>query len=118
MDADGYLTIHDRIKDMLISGGENVYPAEIENVILGHPKVADVAGIGIPSARWGERAFAVVVASDETLTEAEVMRHCEGRLARFKQPRGAAFVREIPRNPTGKPLKRILREQFPGPAPE
>ena len=118
VDADGFVTIHDRLKDMLISGGENVYPAEIENIVLGHPGVADVAVIGVPSARWGESPFAVVVAKDEGLTQAEVLKHCEGKLARYKLPCGAAFVPEIPRNPTGKPLKRILREQFPGPAPE
>lgn len=118
VDADGFLTIHDRVKDMLISGGENVYPAEIENAILRHDKVADVAVIGMPSARWGESAFAVVVAKDDSLTEADIFAHCQNHLARFKQPRGVAFVGEIPRNPTGKPLKRILREQFPGPAPE
>mgnify|MGYP003670195732 CR=1 FL=1 len=118
VDEDGFLTIHDRIKDMLISGGENVYPAEIENVLLSHDKVGDVAVIGMPSKRWGESAFAVVVAKDAELSEAELLQHCEGKLARYKQPRGVAFVTEIPRNPTGKPLKRLLREQFPGPAAE
>jgi acyl-CoA synthetase (AMP-forming)/AMP-acid ligase II len=118
IDADGFITIHDRIKDMVISGGENVYPAELENVIMGHPGVADVAVIGMPSERWGESPFAVVVRKDANLSEADVLKFCDGRLARFKQPKGAAFVEAIPRNPTGKPLKRILREQFPGPAPE
>lgn len=118
IDEDGFVTIHDRLKDMLISGGENVYPAEIENVILQHDMVADVAVIGLPSPRWGESAFAVVVPKDASLTERDILAHCEGKLARFKQPRGAAFVTEIPRNPTGKPLKRILRDRFPGPAPE
>ncbi|MBT3536817.1 MAG: long-chain-fatty-acid--CoA ligase [Rhodospirillaceae bacterium] len=117
-DADGFITIHDRVKDMVISGGENVYPAELENVIMGCPGVGDVAVIGQASARWGESPFAVVVRSDENLTEADVLKHCDGKLARFKQPKGATFVDEIPRNPTGKPLKRVLREQFPGPARE
>jgi acyl-CoA synthetase (AMP-forming)/AMP-acid ligase II len=117
-DADGFITIHDRVKDMVISGGENVYPAELEDVIMGCPGVADVAVIGQQSERWGESPFAVVVRNDENLSEADVLKHCDGKLARFKQPKGAVFIDEIPRNPTGKPLKRILREQFPGPARE
>ncbi len=117
-DEDGFVTIHDRVKDMIISGGENVYPAEIENVISNHPGVVDVAVIGQPSERWGESPFAVVVKKDDDLNEAAVLQHCDGKLAGFKQPKGVAFIDEIPRNPTGKPLKRILREQFPGPARE
>ena len=116
-DEDGFVTIHDRVKDMIISGSENVYPAELENVILGHPGVADVAVIGMPSERWGESPLAVVVtAKDHSVSEADVLQHCDGKLARFKQPKGAVFINEIPRNPTGKPLKRILRQQFPDPA--
>ncbi|MBT3534863.1 MAG: AMP-binding protein, partial [Rhodospirillaceae bacterium] len=117
-DKDGFITIHDRVKDMIISGGENVYPAELENVITSHPGVADVAVIGMDSERWGESPFAVVVRKDEDLTETDILRHCDGKLARFKLPKGAVFIDEIPRNPTGKPLKRLLRDQFPGPAPE
>ena len=117
-DEDGFITIHDRSKDMVISGGENVYPAEIENVIRGCEGVADVAVIGQPSERWGESPFAVVVRKDDNLTETDILKHCDGKLARFKQPKGATFIEEIPRNPTGKPLKRILREQFPGPSAE
>jgi O-succinylbenzoate-CoA ligase len=118
VDEDGFVYIQDRKKDMIISGGENVYPAEVENVILGHPGVADVAVIGQPSKKWGESGFAVVVRADDALTEDDVLGHCQGKLARFKQPRGAAFVEAIPRNPSGKALKRILRDQFPGPAAE
>jgi acyl-CoA synthetase (AMP-forming)/AMP-acid ligase II len=118
MDADGFVTIHDRIKDMVISGGENVYPAEIENVLLQHDGVADVAVIGQPSETWGESTFAVVVRKDESTTEADIMKYCDGKMAPFKAPKGVAFIDVIPRNPTGKPLKRVLREQFPGPAPE
>ncbi len=117
-DAEGFITIHDRVKDMIISGGENVYPAELENVIATQEGVADVAVIGRDSERWGESPFAVVVAKNEGLTEADILKHCDGKLARFKQPKGVAFIDEIPRNPTGKPLKRLLRELFPGPAPE
>jgi O-succinylbenzoate-CoA ligase len=118
VDKEGFVYIQDRIKDMVISGGENVYPAEIENVILGNPKVGEVAVIGQPSAKWGESAFAVVVRKDATLTEREVLDWCQGKLARFKQPRAVGFIDVIPRNPSGKVLKRLLREQFPGPAPE
>jgi O-succinylbenzoate-CoA ligase len=116
MDEDGFVYIQDRIKDMIISGGENVYPAEIENVILSHPAVAEVAVIGQPSERWGESPFAVVVARNDSVSVADILSHCDGKLARFKMPKGAAFVETIPRNPSGKVLKRVLREEFPGPA--
>jgi len=115
-DEDGFVYIQDRIKDMIISGGENVYPAEIENVISAHPEIAEVAVIGQPSERWGESPFAVVVRKDDSLTEADVLKFCDGKLARFKLPKGATFIGTIPRNPSGKVLKRLLREQFPGPA--
>jgi acyl-CoA synthetase (AMP-forming)/AMP-acid ligase II len=118
MDEEGFVTIQDRIKDMIISGGENIYPAEIENVLLQHPAIVDAAVIGQDSPKWGESPLAVVVTKEAGLTESEVLAHCDGKLARFKLPRGAVFVDEIPRNPSGKILKRVLREQFPGPAPE
>jgi acyl-CoA synthetase (AMP-forming)/AMP-acid ligase II len=118
MDADGFIYVQDRIKDMLISGGENIYPAEIENVILAHPGVREVAVIGMPSAKWGESPLAVVVKAEEGLTPDEVIRFCEGKLGRFKLPKGVVFAEEIPRNPSGKVLKRVLREQFRDPAPE
>ncbi|MFT7653029.1 MAG: acyl-CoA synthetase (AMP-forming)/AMP-acid ligase II [Candidatus Azotimanducaceae bacterium] len=117
MDAQGFVSIQDRIKDMIISGGENVYPAEIEGVLAGHPGVVDAAVIGQESAKWGESPLAIIVKNDEALTEAEVLNYCEGKLARFKQPQAAVFVDEIPRNPSGKILKRLLREQFSDPAP-
>ena len=116
-DAEGYVYIQDRIKDMIISGGENVYPAEIENVILTHPGVVEVAVIGQPSEKWGESPFAVVVSKGDGLTAEEVLAHCNGKLARFKLPTGAVFIDVIPRNANGKVLKRLLREEFPGPAP-
>ena len=112
LDKDGYVYISDRIKDMIISGGENVYPAEIENVLLGHPAIADVAVIGLASERWGETPLAVVVRSDDAVTEAEILAYTEGKLARYKRPSAVTFVDEIPRNPSGKALKRILREQL------
>ncbi|MET0327051.1 MAG: long-chain-fatty-acid--CoA ligase [Ilumatobacteraceae bacterium] len=112
LDKDGYVYISDRIKDMIISGGENVYPAEIENVLLSHPAIADVAVIGLASEQWGETPLAVVVRGDEAVTEAEILAYTEGKLARYKRPSAVTFVDEIPRNPSGKALKRILREQL------
>ncbi|MEZ5599434.1 MAG: AMP-binding protein, partial [Pseudomonadales bacterium] len=117
MDAEGFVFIQDRIKDMIISGGENVYPAELEAVLMTHPDVVEAGVIGQPSERWGESPFAVVVAACADLTAGEVLDYCRGKLAPFKQPKGIAFVDVIPRNPSGKILKRVLREQFPGPAP-
>ena len=116
-DAEGFIYIEDRIKDMIISGGENVYPAEIENVLQGHPAIREAGVIGQSSARWGESPFAVVVKGDSALTASEVLEFCRPRLAGYKQPKGVAFVDVLPRNPSGKILKRLLREQFPGPAP-
>ncbi len=117
MDEEGFVSIQDRIKDMVISGGENVYPAEIEAVLMSHPDIVEAAVIGQESAKWGESPLAIVVSSDAELTPAQVMDFCNGRLAAYKRPKGVEFVAEIPRNPSGKILKRILREQFPGPAP-
>ena len=117
MDDDGYVYIQDRIKDMIISGGENVYPAEIENVLMTHPKIAEAAVIGQESAKWGESPHAIVVRQDESLSEAEVIDYCSGKLAAFKRPQSVSFIDQIPRNPSGKILKRVLREQFPDAAP-
>jgi O-succinylbenzoate-CoA ligase len=117
-DADGFVYIQDRIKDMIISGGENIYPAEIENVLLQHPGVADAAVIGQPSAKWGESPVAILVRKDESVTEADILQFCKGKVAGYKLPKAAMFVDVIPRNPSGKILKRTLREDFPGPAPE
>ncbi len=116
VDDEGFVYIHDRVKDMIISGGENVYPAEIENVIVGVPGVKEVAVIGIESAKWGETPLAVVVKAEESLTAEDVLSECQAKLAKFKQPAKVEFIDAIPRNPTGKALKRILREQFPNPA--
>lgn len=113
MDDEGFVSIQDRMKDMIISGGENVYPAEIEGVLASHPGITEAAVIGQTSAKWGESPLAIVVKSDESLTEADVINFCQGKLAGFKRPGAAVFVDEIPRNPSGKILKRILREQFP-----
>ncbi len=113
LDADGYLYIHDRVKDMIVSGGENIYPAEIENVLMSHPAIADVAVIGVPSDRWGETPKALVVpAAGATVDEAEVIEFCRQHLARFKCPTTVETVAAIPRNPSGKVLKKDLRAPF------
>ncbi len=118
IDAEGFVYIQDRIKDMYIAGGENVYPAEIENILAGHEHISEAAVIGISSAKWGEVGAAIVVRTDDSLDEDAVLAFCSGKLARFKQPVRVHFVDVIPRNPSGKILKRVLREQFPEPAAE
>ncbi|MBW8481766.1 long-chain-fatty-acid--CoA ligase [Actinomadura parmotrematis] len=113
LDADGYLYIHDRVKDMIISGGENIYPAEVENVLMGHPQVADCAVIGVPDERWGETPKAIVVlAGDADATDRDLIDHCRERLAHFKCPSSVERRDAIPRNPTGKILKRELRAPY------
>ena len=110
---DGFLFIHDRVKDMIVSGGENVYPAEIENAIMAHPGVADVAVIGVPSDRWGESPLALIIpAEGADPTEEELIAHCKDRLARFKLPTAVQRIDAIPRNPSGKILKVELRKPY------
>jgi fatty-acyl-CoA synthase len=111
MDEEGYLYIIDRKKDMIISGGENIYPREIEEVLLSHPAILDAAVVGFQDPLWGEsvRAF-VVPASENPLTEEMVVVHCRQHLASYKKPKIVSFVKEIPRNPSGKILKTKLRE--------
>jgi len=109
---DGYVFIHDRVKDMIISGGENIYPAEIENVLMKHEKVKDAAVIGIPSERWGETVKAVVTPADDSLTEEEVISFCRQHLAHYKCPTSVDWMKEIPRNPSGKILKTELRKPY------
>ncbi|ANK80138.1 MAG: acyl-CoA synthetase [Rhizobiales bacterium NRL2] len=112
-DAEGFLYIYDRVKDMIISGGENIYPAEIESALFGHPAIADVAIIGVPDERWGEAVKAVVVKKpDAALSEAEVIDYARQRIAHYKCPKSVDFVDELPRNPTGKILKRELRKPY------
>ena len=113
LDADGYVYIHDRLKDMIISGGENVYPAEVENAIYGHPDVADVAVIGVPDATWGEAVKAVCVPrAGHALDPASVIAWARQRIAGFKVPKSVDVVAELPRNPTGKILRRALRAPY------
>jgi acyl-CoA synthetase (AMP-forming)/AMP-acid ligase II len=113
MDEEGFVYIQDRTKDMVVSGGENVYPREVEDVLFQHPAVADAAVIGVPDERWGEAVKAVVVLrSGESTDEESIIEFCQGRLAGYKRPRSVDFVDELPRNPSGKVLKRILREKY------
>jgi long-chain acyl-CoA synthetase len=110
---DGYYYLHDRVKDMIVSGGENVYPAEVENALMAHPDVADVGVVGIPDDTWGEAVHAVVVRAPgaEPTTEA-LIAFARERLAGFKCPKSIAFADALPRNPSGKILKRELREPY------
>ena len=113
VDADGFLFLHDRVKDMIVSGGENVYPAEVENVLAKHPGVADVAVIGVPDDRWGEAVKAIVVAHDgASVTEDELIAFAREHLAGYKLPKSVDFAEELPRNPSGKLLKRELRAPY------
>ncbi len=113
LDENGYLYIHDRIKDMIVSGGENIYPAEIESVLFGHPDVADIAVIGVPDERWGEAVKALVVPMQNAIADADsILRYARERLAGYKIPKSIEFLSEMPRNPSGKILKRKLREKY------
>jgi fatty-acyl-CoA synthase len=113
MDEEGYYFIVDRKKDMIISGGENIYPAEIEKVIYQHPKVAKVAVVGVPHERWGEVGHAVVCPkTGEKITEEEIINFLLDKLARFKIPKSVSFMDELPQSPSGKILKRVLKEPF------
>jgi acyl-CoA synthetase (AMP-forming)/AMP-acid ligase II len=113
MDDEGYLYIQDRIKDMIVSGGENVYPRVIEEVLFQHPAIADAAVIGVPDERWGETIKAIVVLRQEMDATAEdIMEYCRGKLGGFERPRSVDFVEALPRNPSGKVLKRVLREPY------
>lgn len=113
VDADGFLYLHDRVKDMIVTGGENVYPAEVENALMKHPAVGDVAVIGVPDERWGEAVKAIVVkVEDVDLSEAELIAFAREHLAGFKLPKSVDFATVLPRNPSGKLLKRELREPY------
>jgi long-chain acyl-CoA synthetase len=113
LNADGYLFILDRAKDMIVSGGENVYPAEVENAIFGHPAVADVAVIGVPSTRWGEEVMAIVVPRPGQAPElASIVEWARSRIAGFKVPKQLALIDELPRNAGNKILRRVLREPY------
>ena len=109
-DDDGFFYIHDRYKDMIVSGGENIYPTEIENILYEYPDVAEAAVIGVPHPRWGETPKAIIVSTPGVLIEIEaLMEFIRSRLARYKCPTSIEFVEVMPRNASGKILKRELR---------
>ena len=113
LDDEGYLYIQDRTKDMIVSGGENVYPREVENVLFEHLAVGDVAVIGIPDEKWGEAVKAIVVLREGAPGNAEeIVEFCKGKLAGYKRPRSVDFVEALPRNASGKVLKKELREKY------
>jgi len=112
-DDDGYLFVEDRIKDMVISGGENVFPRVVEDVLHAHPAVAEAAVIGVPDDRWGEAVKAVVVLRPgAACDEREMIAFCRPRLGGFERPQSVDFVESLPRTATGKVLKRVLREPY------
>jgi len=113
LDDDGYLYLQDRVKDMIVSGGENIYPREVEEVLYRHPAVADVAVIGVPDEQFGEAVKALIVLRDgATASAEEIMEFCKGKLGGYKRPRSVEFRSVLPRNPSGKTLKRELREPY------
>lgn len=113
MDEDGYLYLADRIKDMIITGGENVYPAEVENALYSHPQVKDVAVIGVPDAKWGEKVVAIVVPEGDTPPDsADLIAWARERVAAYKAPKAIEFRADLPRNPSGKILRRLLRDEY------
>tara|TARA_R110002111_G_scaffold112765_1_gene172602 strand:- start:1993 stop:2976 length:984 start_codon:yes stop_codon:yes gene_type:complete len=117
-DSEGFVTICDRMKDMIISGGENIYPAELENVLAACGEVQEAAVIGVASQKWGETPLAIIVAAPGTSPTPESLKaYCKEHLAGYKVPQLYELVDSLPRNPSGKLLKPELRKQFPGPAP-
>ncbi|WP_407159682.1 fatty acid--CoA ligase [Bradyrhizobium sp. STM 3557] len=113
LDEDGYVYIHDRIKDMIISGGENIYPAEVESALCDHPDIAEAAVIGIPDDKWGEAVKAVVVLKlGRTATETDIINFLRARIAGYKTPKSIDFIDALPRNPSGKILRRSLRAPY------
>lgn len=113
LDSSGYLFIRDRVKDMIVSGGENIYPAEVENALFGHPDIADLAVIGVPDEQWGEAVKAVVVLKPGVSPDpTALVSYARERLAGYKVPKSIDFLEALPRNPTGKVLRRELRERY------
>jgi len=113
VDEDGFIYIKGRSKDMIISGGENIYPVELEQVIISHPKISDAAVIGIPDAKWGETVRAIIVpVKGETITEEDVINFCKQNMASYKKPKSVIIIDALPRNPGGKVLKTELRKIY------
>ena len=115
-DDEGFIFLSGRAKDFLKRGGEMIAPEEVEQIIMSHPAVDEAAIIGVPDIEWGERVRAIVVKKPGMdLTMEEVVEHCRPRMAGFKRPEDVIFIEELPRNPMGKVLKRVLREEYPEP---
>lgn len=113
LDEDGYVYVYDRVKDMIISGGENVYPAEVESAMFGHPAIADVAVIGVPDDKWGEAVKAVVVLKEgQSASSDDIISFTREKIAAYKSPKSVDFIELLPRNPSGKLLKRELRAPY------
>ena len=112
-DDEGYLFIHDRVKDMIVSGGENIYPAEVENALMSHKEILDAAVVGIPDDKWGESVIGFVVVGESTaLSEEEIISYVRTQIASYKCPKSIKFINELPRNPSGKILRRELRDPY------
>jgi len=112
-DEDGYFYLAGRADDMIIRGGENISPEEVENVLYAHPKVEEVAVIGVPDEEWGQEVMAVcVLKPGQAATREEIIDFCRGKVSSFKRPRHVVFCAALPRNPMGKVLKRTLRQKY------
>jgi len=113
MDVEGHVYIVDRKSDMIISGGSNIYPAEIETVMINHPDIEEVAVIGVPDDKWGESVKAVIrLKKGATATEKDIIEWCRGKMAGYRVPRSVDFVSDYPRTAAGKVQKKALREQY------
>jgi len=112
-DEKGYIYIVDRKKDMIVSGGENIFPREVEEVLYGHPAVLETAVFGIPDPYWVEKVHAVIVLKKgKNVTEQEIIDFCKERLARYKAPKSVEFADDLPKNPAGKILKKLIRAKY------
>ena len=111
-DAAGRLRVLDRRHDTIISGGTNIYPKEVEDVIAAHPQVREVIAFGLPDAEWGESVAVAIVTDDPGLDDAAMLAFCKSNLASFKKPKHVFFVPELPKNAYGKVLRRTLREKY------
>ena len=113
MDEEGYVYIQDRIKDMIVSGGENIYSTEVEAALFAHPNIIDAAVIGIPDEKLGEAVKACVVIQEGiSISENDIIEFCKEKIASYKKPKSVDFIKEVPRNASGKVLKKVLREPY------
>jgi acyl-CoA synthetase (AMP-forming)/AMP-acid ligase II len=113
MDEEGYIYLSGRADDMIIRGGENISPEEVEDVLHSHPKVEEAAVIGVPDQEWGQEPRAIVaLKKGEVATPQEIIEHCRSKLSGFKRPRSVIFIDALPRNPMGKVLRKKLREEY------